>query len=148
MCKLDGGGCMSEPVYCGSGGKKSSRDAARAAILPSSSPRFNALVMPLATSRKSRPIAVVIGSGGSSVVDSWEVDNAFITLHGGQPAAATSTILAKISCSISSAPHAAAALHVAYCMLLLGPPLCMVLYDYVTTCRGITCFLTCRVLIS
>ncbi len=59
---------------------------------------------------RRRLAGVVICSGGSSVVDSWEVDNAFITLQGGQPAAATSTILAKINCSISSAPHAAAAL--------------------------------------
>ena len=39
--------------------------------------------------------AVVFCSGGSSVVDCWEVDNAFITLQGGQPAATASTTLAK-----------------------------------------------------
>ena len=105
------------------------RDAARASILPSSSPRFNALVMPLATSRKSRPIAVVFCSGGSQAVDRWEVDNAFNTLHGGQPAAAASTILAILNCSLFAAPRTAAAL--VYCMLP-RPPLCMVLFDYVS----------------
>ena len=107
----------------------SSRDVARASILPSSSPRFNALVMPLATSRKSRPIAVVFCSGGSQAVDRWEVDNAFNTLHGGQPAAAASTILAILNCSLFAAPRTAAAL--VYCMLP-RPPLCMVLFDYVS----------------
>ena len=53
---------------------------------------------------------VVLCSGGSQAVDRWEVDNAFITLQGGQPVVATSTILAIINCSLFAALRAAAAL--------------------------------------
>ena len=37
----------------------------------------------------------VICSGGSSVVDCWEVDNALLTLQGSRQAATASTILAR-----------------------------------------------------
>ena len=56
---------------------------------------------------------VVLCSGGSQAVDRWEVDNAFITLQGGQPVVA------------QRLPY------LVYCMLP-RPPLCMVLYDYVS----------------
>ena len=79
--------------------------------------------------RQHRLCIVVFCSGGSQGVDRWEVDNAFITLQGGQPATATSTILAIIHCSSFAAPRTAAAL--VYCMLP-RPPLCIALYDYVS----------------